>query len=149
MLDRLDPTLTPHETRAIWSSIRIELTAAWQTEEHPRERLTVADEREQVLFYLVEILYRVVPAFYEELAQALEKVYGVQADSLELPSLLHVGSWVGGDMDGNPDVHAKSIRETLAAPTARHHQQILHEDVRSSLTGFLAKREPRQHLARS
>ena len=46
MLDRLDPTLTPHETRTIWSSIRIELTAAWQTEEHPRERLTVADERQ-------------------------------------------------------------------------------------------------------
>jgi len=114
LLDRLDPTLTPHETRTIWSSIRIELTAAWQTEEHPRERLTVADEREQVLFYLVEILYRVVPAFYDELAQALEKLYGVQADSIELPSILHFGSWVGGDMDGNPDVHAKTIRETLA-----------------------------------
>lgn len=114
MLDRLDPTLTPHETRTIWSSIRIELTAAWQTEEHPRERLTVADEREQVLFYLVEILYRVVPAFYEELAQALEKLYGVQADSIDLPSILHFGSWVGGDMDGNPDVHAKTIRETMA-----------------------------------
>ena len=114
MLDRLDPTLTPHETRTIWASIRIELTAAWQTEEHPRERLTVADEREQVLFYLIEILYRVVPAFYEELAQALEKLYSVQADSIELPSILHFGSWVGGDMDGNPDVHAKTIRETMA-----------------------------------
>jgi phosphoenolpyruvate carboxylase len=114
MLDRLDPTLTPHETRTIWSSIRIELTAAWQTEEHPRERLTVADEREQVLFYLIEILYRVVPAFYDELAQALEKLYGVQADSIDLPSILHFGSWVGGDMDGNPDVHAKTIRETMA-----------------------------------
>jgi phosphoenolpyruvate carboxylase len=114
MLDRLDPTLTPHETRTIWGSIRIELTAAWQTEEHPRERLTVADEREQVLFYLIEILYRVVPAFYEELAQALEKLYSVQADSIELPSILHFGSWVGGDMDGNPVVHAKTIRETMA-----------------------------------
>ena len=28
--------------------------------------------------------------------------------------MLHFGSWVGGDMDGNPDVHAKTIRETLA-----------------------------------
>jgi phosphoenolpyruvate carboxylase len=56
----------------------------------------------------------VVPAFYEEIAQALEKFYGVPADSLEFPALLHFGSWVGGDMDGNPDVHAKTIRETLA-----------------------------------
>ncbi|HZO21944.1 MAG TPA: phosphoenolpyruvate carboxylase, partial [Steroidobacteraceae bacterium] len=114
LFDRLDPTLTPNDARRLWSSIRIELTAGWQTEDHPREQLTVADEREHVLFYLVEILYRVVPAFYEEIAQALEKVYGVPGDSIELPDVLHFGSWVGGDMDGNPDVHAKTIRETLA-----------------------------------
>ncbi|MBV9912464.1 MAG: phosphoenolpyruvate carboxylase, partial [Sinobacteraceae bacterium] len=114
LLDRLDPTLTPNDLRRLWSSIQIELTAAWQTEDHPREKLTVADEREHVLFYLTEILYRVVPPFYEEIAQALEKLYAVPADSLDLPALLHIGSWVGGDLDGNPDVHAKSVRETLA-----------------------------------
>jgi phosphoenolpyruvate carboxylase len=114
LLDRLDPTLTPQDARNIWSSIRIEMTAGWQTEEHPRERLTVGDEREQILFYLTEMLYRAVPAFYEEITQALEKLYSVPADSIELPTILHFGSWVGGDMDGNPDVHAKSIRETLA-----------------------------------
>ena len=121
LLDRLDPMLTPQDSRNLWSSIRIELTTAWQTEELPRERLTVGDEREQVLFYLIEILYRVVPAFYEEIAQALEKRYGVPADSIELPAILRFGSWVGGDMDGNPDVHAKTIRETLA----RQQQMIL------------------------
>ena len=114
MLDRLDTTLAPNEVRSIAGRLRTELTAAWQTEDHPREKLTVSDEREHVLFYLVEVLYRVVPAFYDEIAQALEKLYGMPADSLELPTILHFGSWVGGDMDGNPDVHAKSIRETLA-----------------------------------
>ncbi|HSY08648.1 MAG TPA: phosphoenolpyruvate carboxylase [Steroidobacteraceae bacterium] len=114
LLDRLDPTLAPNEMRSIAGRLRTELTSAWQTEDHPREKLTVSDEREHVLFYLVEILYRVVPAFYDEIGQALEKLYGVAADSLELPTILRFGSWVGGDMDGNPDVHAKSIRETLA-----------------------------------
>jgi phosphoenolpyruvate carboxylase len=114
LLERLDPTLTPNEVRSVWNSIRMELTAAWQTEELPRERLTVADEREQILFYLQEILYRVVPAFYEEIVQALEKVYGPEAAAARPPAILHFGSWAGGDMDGNPDVHAKSIRETLA-----------------------------------
>jgi phosphoenolpyruvate carboxylase len=121
LLERLDPGLTPNEARGIWNSIRMELTTSWQTEELPRERLTVADEREQILFYLVEILYRVVPAFYEEIAQALEKVFGGRANSARLPGILHIGSWAGGDMDGNPDVHAKSIRETLA----RQHQVIV------------------------
>ncbi|HEX7417319.1 MAG TPA: phosphoenolpyruvate carboxylase [Steroidobacteraceae bacterium] len=114
LLGRLDPTMSPQESRNVWSSIRSEFTTGWQTEDHPRERLTVADEREHALFYLIEVLYQVVPAFYEEIAQALAKLYGVQAEALELPSILHFGSWVGGDMDGNPDVHAKTIRETLA-----------------------------------
>ncbi|MBV8783838.1 MAG: phosphoenolpyruvate carboxylase [Gammaproteobacteria bacterium] len=114
LLERLDPSLTPHETRAVWQNVRMELTVAWQTEELPRERLTVADEREQILFYLVEVLYRVVPAFYEEIALALDKLYGSARSASRLPTILHFGSWAGGDMDGNPDVHAKSIRETLA-----------------------------------
>jgi phosphoenolpyruvate carboxylase len=114
LLDRLDPTLAPAEVRSIWGRVLTELTTAWQTEDHPRERLTVADEREHVLFYLVEVLYRVLPVLYEEVAQALEKLYGVAAEEIEVPVLLRLGTWVGGDMDGNPDVHAKTIRETLA-----------------------------------
>src|SRR5204863_386362 len=97
LLERLDPSLTPNEVRTIWSSIRMELTIAWQTEELPRERLTVADEREQILFYLVEILYRMVPAFYEEIALALEKVYGTKAGTVHVPAILRFGSWAGGD----------------------------------------------------
>jgi len=114
LLDRLDPTLTPAELRHNWARVRVEVTTAWQTEDHPRERLTVADEREHVVFYLAEILYRILPAFYDELAEALAKLYGVQAESLELPNVVRFGTWVGGDMDGNPDVHAKTVRETLA-----------------------------------
>lgn len=114
MLDRLDPTLTPNEQREVWSQVRAEFTTGWQTEDHPREHLTVADEREHVVFYLVEVLYRILPTFYEELAQALETLYGVPAEDIVLPTLIKFGTWVGGDMDGSPDVHAKSIRETLA-----------------------------------
>ncbi len=114
LLDRLDPTLAPQELRQNWSRVRTEITTAWQTEDHPRERLTVADEREHVVFYLAEILYPIVPAFYDELAEAIGKLYGVLPESLELPNIIRFGTWVGGDMDGNPDVHAKTIRETLA-----------------------------------
>ena len=73
-----------------------------------------------MLFYLIEILYRVVPLFYEEIEAALARAYGVPVESLDVPSILHFGSWVGGDMDGNADVHAKTIRETL-----QRHQQLI------------------------
>ncbi len=121
LLDRLDPTLTPQETRSLWGRVRTEMTTAWQTEDHPRDRLTVADEREHVIFYVAEVIYRVLPAFYDEIALALEKLYGVPAETIELPVLIRFGTWVGGDMDGNPDVNAKTIRETLA----RQHQVIV------------------------
>jgi phosphoenolpyruvate carboxylase len=114
LYDRLNPTLAPSERRASIGQIRVELTTQWQTEDHPRQRLTVADEREHVLFFLAEVLYRIVPNFYEEIAEALGKHYGVDPQTVELPTILRFGTWVGGDMDGNPDVHAKSLRDTLA-----------------------------------
>lgn len=114
LYDRLNPTLAPNEQRASLGRIRTELTTAWQTEDHPRQRLTVADEREHVLFFLAEILYRIVPGFYEEIADALTRSFGVETEAVTLPTMLRFGSWVGGDMDGNPDVHAKTLRETLA-----------------------------------
>jgi phosphoenolpyruvate carboxylase len=120
LLDRLNPALTPQELQTLWARVRLEITTIWQTEDHPREKLTVADEREHVLFYLIDILYRVVPLFYEEIEAALAQAYGVAVESLEVPSILHFGSWVGGDMDGNADVHAKSIRETL-----HRHQRLI------------------------
>ncbi|HEX2494047.1 MAG TPA: phosphoenolpyruvate carboxylase [Steroidobacter sp.] len=120
LLGRLGPSRTAAETRNIWNRIRSEITTGWQTAENSRERLTVADEREHVLFFIAEVLYKIVPIFYEEIETALEQIYGAAAQDFELPEIIRFGSWVGGDMDGNPDVHAKTIRETIA-----RHQQII------------------------
>src|SRR5450631_3768306 len=120
LLDRQNPASTAAELNTLWARVRLEVTSIWQTEEHPREGLTVVDEREHVLFYLIDILYRVVPLFYEEIEAALAKAFSVPAQELDVPSILHFGSWVGGDMDGNPDVHGKTIRETL-----HRHQQVI------------------------
>jgi phosphoenolpyruvate carboxylase len=76
LLERTDPGSTRAELDMLWARVRLEITSIWQTEEHPREGLTVVDEREHVAFYLVEILYRVVPFFYEEIAAALGQARG-------------------------------------------------------------------------
>jgi phosphoenolpyruvate carboxylase len=120
LLGRLGLSRTAAETRVIWERIRAEITSGWQTAENSRERLTVADEREHVLFFIAEVLFQIVPTFYEEIEAALEQAYGSQAREREVPEILRFGSWVGGDMDGNPDVHAKTVRETIA-----RHQQII------------------------
>ena len=123
LVERMDSSITPPEDRAALGRIRAEVTAGWQTEEHPSERLTVADEREHVLFFLTEVLYRVVPPFYEAIDEAIAEVYGEDARSVmpPMPSILHFVSWVGGDMDGNPNVTATTLRATLL----RHRELIL------------------------
>ena len=113
LVERLNPDLTPPEKRVALERIRAEVTTAWQTDEHPSIRPTVADEREHVLFYVTDVIYRVVPAFYEALEDALEAVYGDDGRRLELPTLVRFASWVGGDMDGNPNVTAETLLETL------------------------------------
>ena len=120
LLGRLGLSRTAAETRQIWDRIRSEITGSWQTAENSRERLSVADEREHVLFFIGEILFQIVPIFYEEIEVALEQAYGAEVRERELPEILRFASWVGGNMDGNPDVHAKAIRETCA-----RHQQII------------------------
>lgn len=114
MVDLLDPGMPPQEVNAALAVIRAEVTSGWQTVEHPSESMTVADELEHVLFFLTDVLYRVIPPFYENLTDALREVYGDEAAASTLPTLTRFASWVGGDMDGNPNVGAKTIRNTLA-----------------------------------
>jgi phosphoenolpyruvate carboxylase len=121
LVSRLDPSSTPAERRRTLDRVRTELTTSWQTAENSRERLTVADEREHVLFFLVEVIYDVIPLFYEAIEESLAVVYGDEAHRVRVPEVLRFGSWVGGDMDGQPDVHAKTIRESIA----RHHALIV------------------------
>lgn len=112
LIERLDPALTPRENRARIDLMRTEITAAWQTEEHPEARMTVANEREHVLFHLTDVIYRVLPVFYERLSEALVEA-GIDVEPGALPTIVRFGSWVGGDMDGNPNVTADTMRETL------------------------------------
>ncbi|KAA2284010.1 phosphoenolpyruvate carboxylase [Arenimonas fontis] len=111
LVEDIDRCLTPQERRAGLERMRLALTAGWQTAETPAARPTVADEFEHVAWYLTEVLYRVLPVFHEDLERALAEA-GVQG--LDLPPLLGFGSWVGGDMDGNPNVGAGTIVAALA-----------------------------------
>ncbi|KAF1705662.1 phosphoenolpyruvate carboxylase [Pseudoxanthomonas suwonensis] len=112
LVDDLDGTRTPGERAADLARFRMALTSAWQTADSSPVRPTVDDEREHVGFYLTEVLYRIMPAFHETLEHALGESFGI---ATELPRLLRFGTWVGGDMDGNPNVDATTIRNTLDA----------------------------------
>ncbi len=117
--------LTPTEARRVKQKICTEITSAWQTEEYPAARLTVASERDHVMFYLLDVLYRLVPDFNEEIECTIGNVYGRRP---EFSGLLRFGSWVGGDMDGNPNVTPETLRDSL-----EDHQKQLLRRYRSDL----------------
>lgn len=110
----IDRGRTPAERRADRERIRLALTTSWQTAEAPSAKPSVADEFQHVGFYLSEVLYRVLPVFYEVFEDALRETYG----DTKVPHMLGFGSWVGGDMDGNPNVGADTITATLAGQRA-------------------------------
>ena len=120
MVERLiadiDRQRTPAERGADTARIRQALTASWQTADTPPQQPTVADEVEHIGFYLNNVLYRALPVYYEAFADAVETVYG---ERIELPAMLRFGTWVGGDMDGNPNVGADTILAALTAQRAQ------------------------------
>ncbi len=116
LVDDIDRTRTPPERRADLARIRLALTSAWQTSDAPTPTPPVADEVEHVGYYLANVLYRVVPVYYEAFADAVEAVYG---ERIDLPQALRFGTWVGGDMDGNPNVNAGTVRAALDAQRAQ------------------------------
>ena len=114
LVELLNPTMTAQERHVALENIRLLITTGWQTDEHPSEHMTVADELEHVLFFMTDVLYRAMPAYYEDMEHAVVRIYGDDAKKLNIPVLVQFASWVGGDMDGNPNVNAKTIRATLA-----------------------------------
>src|SRR2546425_4533127 len=111
LVERLDPSRTPDEERAALARIREEVPITGQPDRQPGARPTVMDELENVLFYLTDVVYRIVPPFYEELEQAVRNVYDIPVPPRRV---LRFGSWVGGDMDGNPNAGAETLRSALA-----------------------------------
>jgi phosphoenolpyruvate carboxylase len=88
----------------IEEAIVAQIAFLWQTRALRHERLYVADEVDIALAYLRDIFLPVIPALYARWERALEK---------RPASFLRLGSWIGGDRDGNPHVTADSLRLTL------------------------------------
>jgi phosphoenolpyruvate carboxylase len=125
-LERADRAeLTPVEAEDLERAVREEVTALWQTDELRRERPTVGDEVKNVLFYLEEVLWGVVPSIGRELARAFERAYGEPLGFEPTPLRLH--SWVGGDMDGNPAVTREVLADAVRLYRERGLERILAE----------------------
>lgn len=102
--------LLPPEREAEVSAIRGEITALWLTDRQRTERPAVTDEVRTALWFVDEVFWNVLPRVHDDLDAALARHYpGLRAPR----PWLTLGSWVGGDRDGNPHVTAAVTAETL------------------------------------
>ncbi|MBD0861507.1 phosphoenolpyruvate carboxylase [Gordonia sp. zg691] len=110
--------LTPDEDAEVTESIRRQVLTLWQTALIRLERLTISDEIRSGLRYYDASFFEVVPAINTSVRAALRSTYP-KAGLADEP-MIRMGSWIGGDRDGNPFVNSEivTLATTLAAQTA-------------------------------
>ena len=113
-LERLDHLpLTTEEAEDSENEIRAEVTSLWQTDEVRLAKPTVDDEIRMGLRYFRLSLFDALPKIYAEVVESFRDIYAIDLDEITVPNLVHFGSWIGGDRDGNPLVKPDCIRDAL------------------------------------
>ncbi|MET4607316.1 phosphoenolpyruvate carboxylase [Bradyrhizobium sp. JR4.1] len=126
LLDRRERVaLTAEEAAASDEQLRREVLTLWQTNLLRRTKLTVLDEVANGLSFYDYTFLREVPRLVNTLEDRLEE--GGEQAAGELASFLRMGSWIGGDRDGNPFVTADVMRGTLRLQSSRVMQFYLNE----------------------
>jgi phosphoenolpyruvate carboxylase len=91
------------------------VTTLWQTRMLRYTKLTVADEIENALSYYRITFLHELPNLYEDVESEIAAQFPQRAaDHEELPPFIQMGSWIGGDRDGNPNVNANTMQHALA-----------------------------------
>src|SRR5260221_1604572 len=118
LLDRRERVqLTPEEIEASDEQLRRAVLTLWQTNLLRRTKLTVLDEVANGLSFYDYTFLHEVPRLHCTLEDRLNE--GEPTAGAELASFLRMGSWIGGDRDGNPFVTADVMRGTLRMQSSR------------------------------
>ncbi len=130
-LTQREGTLTPEELADLDASLLGRVATLWQTRMLRYTRLTVADEIENALSYYRSTFLQVIPRVYGDLSKLLsrESAKPFAAPPAPLEPFLRMGSWIGGDRDGNPNVDASTLERALlrqATVLFEHYLQEVH-----------------------
>src|SRR5471032_406768 len=116
LLAERDLPLTPKERAANMHLLRARVATLWQTRMLRYSKLTVADEIENALSYYRITFLRELPGLYDDIADDIATHYGAADDAARRATTapyVQMGSWIGGDRDGNPNVNAGTMRHAL------------------------------------
>ncbi len=106
-----DQAEDPGHKAEIEAALTAEITIFWRTRLLRKTNLGVQDEIENAISFFERVFLRELPRLYSQWSRAF-------GPGIALPSFLKVGSWVGGDRDGNPNVTAEVLRDTFRRQSA-------------------------------
>ncbi len=98
--------------------LRARVVQLWQTRLLRFTHLAVADEIENALRFYQRSFLREIPHLYANLEERL---------GAHVPPFLQMGSWIGGDRDGNPNVNAETLARALRRQSETAIGHYLHE----------------------
>jgi phosphoenolpyruvate carboxylase len=111
LLERRDrELLLPAEQAELAQELYASILTLWQTAMLRLTKLRVVDEIDNALSYYHDTFLEQVPLLYAQMERILAEHTGAVT---HLPVLLRMGSWIGGDRDGNPFVDAEVLRAAL------------------------------------
>jgi phosphoenolpyruvate carboxylase len=122
LLERDRVRMTPDELLQWNASLRLQVLILWQTSLLRLAKLRTRDEIAEALRYYDLTLFDELPA--------LQRAVQIQVDALSpdgaprLAPVVQMGSWIGGDRDGNPFVTADVLNmavERQASTALTHH----------------------------
>ncbi len=113
LLAERDRGLTPKELQRNGQLLHARIATLWQTRMLRYTKLTVADEIDNALSYYRITFLREVPGLYDDIEAEIAERYQGEAPRIGDAQYLQMGSWIGGDRDGNPNVNADTMRHAL------------------------------------
>jgi phosphoenolpyruvate carboxylase len=105
LLSARDAIRSEPERAANEKLLRAKIVQLWQTRILRFSQLTVGDEVENALRFYHASFLREIPHLYANLERGL----GCE----RVPPFFQMGSWIGGDRDGNPNVNAETLANAL------------------------------------
>ncbi|HYD58777.1 MAG TPA: phosphoenolpyruvate carboxylase [Noviherbaspirillum sp.] len=115
LLAERDHPLTPKELARNTQLLHACVATMWQTRMLRYTKLTVEDEIENALSYYRITFLSELPGLYEDIETEIAAQFPQRhaASDNEMPPFVQMGSWIGGDRDGNPNVNAGTMKHAL------------------------------------
>jgi phosphoenolpyruvate carboxylase len=95
------------------------ICSLWQTRVVRLSKISVINEIENAISYYETTFLNAIPEILQDLERDINRIFGEEFDGLyQLPSFFHMGSWIGGDRDGNPFVNGETLKQAVHLQSA-------------------------------